>query len=164
MNEISIDFATFACVLRTAFRYGMTQGVHVTSNFHYDFLLPEYEDFFDYESPYAQYLYGDRSGRRCLEMMPNGNLYPSSEFFGEEPWCVGNAFHEQIRQVWQTSSVLRRIRARPLPVECRECVYRTVCRGGQYSRAVRSSGRMDAPPDDCPVLTGEWRPSRSVLS
>jgi radical SAM protein with 4Fe4S-binding SPASM domain len=88
-------------------------------------------------------------------MMPNGDFYPSSEFFGQRDWLVGNGLKDDLREIWNDSSVLNRIRPRQLPNRCQPCRHAPVCGGGLLSRPLLNKNGSGEP-DDCPLLCGEW--------
>lgn len=154
-NGQTIPFSDYAAAYASAFSYGMEIGVHVKSSYHYDFVMDQDITEFDIENPMAEYLYGDRSGRYCIEVMPNADAYPSYELFGRKEWCIGNLAHDELSCIWRTSQVLDLFRKRPLPDACRTCQYRHICRGGQVSRGALA-GDINRPPDDCPILLKEW--------
>lgn len=151
---MDIPFWSFAKAVAEARAEGQLLGVRVDSNCHYDFLMGNAWPRPDVEHPLAAHLYGDKSGRSRIEVLPNGDAYPGYEFFMKREWLVGNLLEDDLRHVWQESRALQRVRERRLPSECGACQHRLVCQGGLLSRPLLT-GRPDAPPNDCPILCNE---------
>lgn len=84
----------------------------------------------------------------------NGDLYPCQTMHTPE-LCCGNVFETSLREVLETSGILRRVKHLTSDhlEDCRTCAMRYICAGGcrmeAYSRVKRLDGR---PRDLCPVF------------
>lgn len=130
---------------------GEKLGLDVDYNWHYGVVFEKRADLYTPQNKLSDYLYGDKAGRWALEIMPNGDLYPSSDFFGLKNWKIGNAIDDELKAIWHTSEILARIRSSTLPKACTDCTFFKVCRGGLLSQ--RSLyGSSETPPFGCPII------------
>jgi AdoMet-dependent heme synthase len=148
-----VAFPEYVARLRRAIDEGSAAGVRVKGSSHYNFLLKENDSKFGTRNPLSRLLYGDKAGRSRLEMVPSGDLYPSSAVFEKPEFKVGNVFEDDLLEAWADSPVLERIRERQLPAPCRDCPHEPVCGGGIIGERL-AEDHWDLPPEDCPVLEG----------
>ncbi len=146
-----VSFEEYLRAYSRAKLVGLERGMKIEGNCHFNFLIKDYGNNFNPKNPLAKFLYGDKGGRSRLEMMPNGDLYPSSQTFRRKEWYVGNILKDDLRQIWRDNSGLNKIRDRILPEDCQKCEFNEICGGGILGSIIEQ-GEWDKPPIDCPVI------------
>ena len=154
-HGMRLNFKEFFTAIKAAKKRGRELGVGVNSNCHYDFLLDENTSSFQPNHPLAKYLYGDKAGRSKVDVLPNGDIYPNYELFFRDQWKLGNIFEDELFLLWRSSQVVKTIKGSKLPHSCQKCIHSPICGGGLLGRRL-AQGSPTFPPNDCPILNGEW--------
>jgi len=83
--------------------------------------------------------------RGYITILPNGDVIPCMLLQVK----LGNVREQDVREIWQNSPILSKIRARELlQGKCRECQYKAQC-GGCRGRAYEESGNIMAGDPGC---------------
>lgn len=102
---------------------------------------------------------------RALQFMEGGNIYSCSagdslitvDEFGNilpcrrMPIICGNALTDDLEKVYFNSDILRALRKKEIPQECRGCLYKTVCKGGAKCQSYAAFGDFNHGDSACPM-------------
>ena len=109
----------------------------------------------------AEYIGGCGVGRAYAAIQPNGDLSPCV-FMPQEELKFGNIIRDNLKEVWESSTVLNIVRDRDnFEDNCGRCPYRHVC-GGCRARAYAYFGDLKAPDPGCLLNKGAWEKLRSM--
>ncbi|KXB03463.1 hypothetical protein AKJ47_02190 [candidate division MSBL1 archaeon SCGC-AAA261G05] len=100
----------------------------------------------------AQFLGGCGAGRLYCALEPNGDVEPCVFI----PIKVGNIREQSLREIWQNSEVLDKIRDREHLEGCSDCDYKYIC-GGCRARAYAYYGDLQGPDPSCPENENYWK-------
>jgi pyrroloquinoline quinone biosynthesis protein E len=92
-----------------------------------------------------------------LVIVPDGSIFPSEEApaMGDVA-ILGNAFVDDIKEVWISNTLLNRLRCLEWLCEpCRSCVIKTECRGGSRFIAYMFTGNLFSPDPTCPLVANQ---------
>jgi len=92
----------------------------------------------------AEFIGGCGAGRLYCGLEPNGDIVPCVFM----PIRIGNIRRDRIRDVWDKSEILWKLRDRERLVGCGECEYKYVC-GGCRARAYGYFGDVGGPDPGC---------------
>ncbi|MCD6248616.1 MAG: radical SAM protein [Hadesarchaea archaeon] len=107
----------------------------------------------------AQFIGGCGAGRLYLGLEPNGDVEPCVFI----PIVIGNIREQSLREIWQNSEVLKKIRDRDKFEGCGECKYKYVC-GGCRARAYGYFGDLQAADPGCPYNAEYWERVQKRMS
>jgi radical SAM protein with 4Fe4S-binding SPASM domain len=93
---------------------------------------------------YAEWSSACLAGRRYLRITPEGRVTPCPYI----PEAVGDLRRERLRDIWDSSVTLRRLRSELPRGKCGDCDYRFSC-GGCRARAAVASGDLMAEDPKC---------------
>jgi radical SAM protein with 4Fe4S-binding SPASM domain len=99
----------------------------------------------------ASFLGGCGAGRLYCGLEPNGDITPCVFM----PIKIGNIRRDNLREVWESSEVLWKLRDRDALEGCGACEYRYVC-GGCRARAHGYYGDVRAPDPGCVYNQNYW--------
>lgn len=102
---------------------------------------------------YAEWSSACLAGRRYLRITPQGQVTPCPYL----PEAVGDLRRERLKDVWETSATLRRLRSELPGGKCGDCDYRFSC-GGCRARAAAVTGDLMAEDPKCSHI----RPSAAL--
>ena len=91
--------------------------------------------------------YSCQAGKRLLALLANGTVYPCRRL----PLEVGNALETPLDVLFETSPLLKTLRAAGAPEGCRGCQWEETCKGGAKCVAFAKTGRWDEKDPDCPL-------------
>jgi radical SAM protein with 4Fe4S-binding SPASM domain len=100
----------------------------------------------------AEFIGGCGAGRLYCGLEPNGDIVPCVFM----PIKIGNIRKDRLRDVWDRSEVLWKLRDRERMVGCGECEYRYVC-GGCRARAYGYFGDVRGPDPGCVYNLYYWK-------
>ena len=88
---------------------------------------------------------GSVCGKLSLNIKSNGEITPC----GFIPIVIGNIYHDDLEELWKTSSVLGMMRNKTPKGKCRKCNHYADCLGGCTSRALAITGDINNPDPHC---------------
>ena len=88
---------------------------------------------------------GSVCGKLSLNIKSNGEITPC----GFIPLVIGNIFHDDLIEIWNTSYILDMMRNKTPKGKCRKCTHYADCLGGCTSRALALTGDMNSPDPHC---------------
>ncbi|KXA97422.1 hypothetical protein AKJ39_03315 [candidate division MSBL1 archaeon SCGC-AAA259J03] len=100
----------------------------------------------------AQFLGGCGAGRLYCAIEPNGDVEPCVFI----PIKIGNIREQSLREIWENSPVLRKIRNRDEFEGCGDCDYKYIC-GGCRARAYGYYDDLQGPDPSCPENEEYWK-------
>ncbi|MGM0331324.1 radical SAM protein [Enterococcus sp. AZ050] len=93
-------------------------------------------------TPYQQLTYGCEAGNSRLEIVPNGDSYPCISFFEKDMSC-GNVFESSLRNIWDSSTLLKELRnGKTTDEKCLSCTCNNFCNGGCPTINLVRNGKM----------------------
>ncbi|MEM2266284.1 MAG: radical SAM protein [Candidatus Hadarchaeales archaeon] len=104
----------------------------------------------------ADFLGGCGAGRLYCGLQPDGEVVPCVFM----PIPLGNLKERRLKEIWETSEVLWKLRDRDALEGCGGCEYRYVC-GGCRARAYGYFGDVQAPDPGCPYNRRYWEKLRA---
>ncbi|MEM1981621.1 MAG: SPASM domain-containing protein, partial [Candidatus Hadarchaeales archaeon] len=96
------------------------------------------------------------AGRLYCGLQPDGEVVPCVFM----PIPLGNLKERRLKEIWETSEVLWKLRDRDALEGCGGCEYRYVC-GGCRARAYGYFGDVQAPDPGCPYNRRYWEKLRA---
>ncbi|QNA76772.1 radical SAM protein [Streptomyces sp. So13.3] len=99
------------------------------------------------------------AGVNMITVDTNGDLYPCEEMVGKPEFVIGNLRSETIRDVLDTSPVVRQLRERHVEEidECAKCTWKQMCHGGCVHKSYTHFKRLDRESEHCSYYKGVYR-------
>jgi radical SAM protein with 4Fe4S-binding SPASM domain len=104
----------------------------------------------------AEFIGGCGCGRLYAALEPNGDVFPCVFL----PLKIGNIREEGLRDMWDNSKVLKRLRDRDGLKGCGKCEHRFIC-GGCRARAYGYFGDLQGPDPGCIRNLEYWKELKS---
>ncbi|MEM5871936.1 MAG: radical SAM protein [Candidatus Aenigmatarchaeota archaeon] len=92
----------------------------------------------------GEFIGGCGAGRLYCGLEPNGDVYPCVFM----PIKIGNIREQKLKEIWNSSPILQKIRNRDEFLGCGKCEYRYIC-GGCRARAYAYFNDVQAPDPGC---------------
>jgi radical SAM protein with 4Fe4S-binding SPASM domain len=90
------------------------------------------------------------SGAVSVEVLPNGDVFPSAAAIYDSELCFGNIFRDGLARVWGSEAAMMFRGGRDLGgTKCGLCNFMSVCRGGSEERAYAAFGTIHVPDPEC---------------
>ncbi len=105
----------------------------------------------------------DPSGENSIRILSDGSITPST-YLIRENYSVGNIRQNKILYTLTLEENLKNIINETIPQECKECVYRTVCKGGVIDRRYLWNGTLEKKDPYCNNLYHQILPPTIKLS
>jgi len=99
----------------------------------------------------TEFIGGCGCARLYAALEPNGDVYPCVFL----PIKVGNIREDKIKDIWQKSEILNKMRNRDLFEGCKDCKYKHIC-GGCRARAYGYYGDIQGPDPGCIYNIKYW--------
>lgn len=81
-----------------------------------------------------------------LTILPDGVVIPCA---GLPDFVGGNVREKSLKEIWEESPILKRLREVRVKGKCRDCEYFPLCRGGCRGQAYLATGDIEAPDPLC---------------
>ncbi|MEM2299729.1 MAG: radical SAM protein [Candidatus Hadarchaeales archaeon] len=152
--QYSVVSLKFACGLygNVVSAYGGIVATHFTSEGLLQALRGKTESL-------ADFLGGCGAGRLYCGLEPNGDITPCVFM----PIKLGNIKTDDLKEIWEKSEVLWKLRNRNALLGCGNCEYRFVC-GGCRARAYGYYGDVSGPDPGCVYNLYYWNTLKSETS
>ena len=72
------------------------------------------------------FAYGCTAGETLLTVMENGDLVPCRRM----PIVIGNLLKDNMLDLYQNNAVLKELRKKKIPSDCKDCEHANMCHGG----------------------------------
>jgi len=92
-----VDVHEFLGIYKKIERIASKYAMETNSECYYNFLA--FGARYNIDNPAAPFLYGCSAGKTKFEIVPNGDVYPCSFFFGRPEWRIGNVLEDDMKQL-----------------------------------------------------------------
>ena len=94
------------------------------------------------------FAYGCTAGDTLLTIMENGDLVPCRRM----PIVVGNLTNKEMCDLYENNEVLKELRAKKIPEDCKKCEYSETCRGGLKCLSYATCGNWNIKDIGCNII------------
>ncbi|MDE1804257.1 MAG: radical SAM protein [Candidatus Micrarchaeota archaeon] len=126
-------------------------GAKLTVTTNFPFLVDKSLNF-NPNNENANLLFGTLEGRRSLYINYNGDVYPTAYDFGAPKLKLGNILKEDLKKLWNSSSLLKEFRNANPPNICNSCMHFKYCRGGPITNYEIPYFRNKSIRMSCPLI------------